>query len=292
MTYREGIALAAREIEQADAVVLGAGAGLSTAAGFRYDGERFEENFRDFADHYGITDMYTGGFYPFETPEEFWAFWSRHIYVNLYDAQAGGVYKDLYKILKDKNYFTITTNVDEQFEKAGFPEERIFEVQGLYRNFQCSVPCTQETYDNEDILRRMYAEQKDMKIPSELVPVCPRCGSPLTTHLRVDNRFVEDERWHASAERYEAFLRKGENKREVFLEIGVGYNTPGIIKYAFWQLAIRNPNAFYIAISLEDSQVPRQLDGRALGIRADAAKAVADIIEERRIESPQEGTPQ
>ena len=216
-------------LQDCDAVVIGVGSGLSTAAGFTYTGERFEKYFSDFAAKYGIQDMYSGGFYPFPTMEEFWAYWSRYIYINRYMDAPKPVYDDLLKLVQDKDYFVITTNVDHCFQKAGFDKKRLFYTQGDYGLFQCGEPCCQETFDNEAVIREMVERQKDMKIPSALLPVCPHCGKPLTMNLRSDSKFVEDEGWHRAAERYENFLRTREGQKILFLELGVGYNTPAYI---------------------------------------------------------------
>ena len=206
-------------LRDCDAVVVGAGAGLSTSAGFVYTGERFEKNFSDFAEKYGFRDMYSGGFYPFATPEEHWAYWSRYIYVNRYMDAPKPIYDDLLKLVADKDYFVITTNVDHCFQKAGFEKKRLFYTQGDYGLFQCSEPCCQETFDNEAVVREMVARQENMKIPSELLPVCPHCGKPMTMNLRSDDAFVEDEGWHRAAERYADFLRtrKGQMLRRALL---------------------------------------------------------------------------
>ena len=213
-------------LQDSDAVVIGAGAGLSTAAGFTYTGERFEQHFSDFAQKYGIQDMYSGGFYPFPTQEAFWAYWSRYIYINRYQDAPKPVYDDLLKLVQDKDYFVITTNVDHCFQKAGFDKKRLFYTQGDYGLFQCSEPCCQETFDNEAVIREMVRRQENMKISTELLPTCPHCGKPLTMNLRSDNKFVEDEGWHRAAERYENFLRTRAGGKILFLELGVGYNTP------------------------------------------------------------------
>ena len=236
-------------LQDCDAVVIGAGAGLSTAAGFTYTGERFEKYFSDFAAKYGIQDMYSGGFYPFATPEEHWAYWSRYIFINRYMDAPKPVYDDLLKLVRDKDFFVITTNVDHCFQKAGFDKNRLFYTQGDYGLFQCSEPCCQETFDNEAVIREMVKRQKDMKIPSELLPVCPHCGKPMTMNLRSDDTFVEDEGWHRAAERYEDFLRTRTGGKILFLELGVGYNTPVIIKYPFWQMTAKNPEATYACIN-------------------------------------------
>ena len=214
------------KIRTADAVVIGAGAGLSTSAGFTYSGERFEKYFSDFRQKYGFEDMYSGGFYPYQTLEEYWAYWSRYIFVNRYQDAPKPIYEELLKLVADKDYFVITTNVDHCFQKAGFDKKQLFYTQGDYGLFQCSEPCCQETFDNEDIVLEMLKQQKDMKIPTELLPVCPHCGKPLIMNLRSDDKFVENEGWHRAAERYENFLRTRAGEKILFLELGVGYNTP------------------------------------------------------------------
>ena len=213
-------------LQDADTVIIGAGAGLSTSAGFTYSGERFRKYFSDFAEKYGFSDMYAGGFYPFESMEEYWAYWSRYIYINRYQDAPKTVYADLLALVEGKDYFVITTNVDHQFQKAGFAKERLFYTQGDYGLFQCSAPCCQETFDNEAVIREMMQRQENMKIPTELIPTCPHCGRPMKMNLRADDTFVEDAGWHAAARRYEDFLRSHAGKRILFLELGVGYNTP------------------------------------------------------------------
>ena len=264
-------------LRDCDAVVIGAGSGLSTAAGFTYTGERFEKYFSDFAAKYGIQDMYSGGFYPFPTMEEFWAYWSRYIYINRYMDAPKPVYDDLLKLVQDKDYFVITTNVDHCFQKAGFDKKRLFYTQGDYGLFQCSEPCCQETFENEAVIREMVKRQKDMKIPSELLPVCPHCGKPLTMNLRSDNKFVEDEGWHRAAERYENFLRTREGQKILFLELGVGYNTPVIIKYPFWQMTAKNPSATYACINQGQAMCPREIQQQAICIDADIGSALREL---------------
>ena len=261
-------------LSEADTVVIGAGAGLSTSAGFVYTGERFEKYFSDFAAKYGIKDMYSGGFYPFPTMEEFWAYWSRYIYINRYQDAPKPVYEDLLKLVQDKDYFVITTNVDHCFQKSGFDKKRLFYTQGDYGLFQCSEPCCQETFENEAMIREMVKRQEDMKVPTELLPVCPHCGKPLTMNLRSDDIFLEDEGWHRAAERYENFLRTHAGQKILFLELGVGYNTPVIIKYPFWQMTAKNPNATYVCINLGEADAPSEIKGRSICIDAD----IGDIL--------------
>ena len=264
-------------LQNCDAVVIGAGAGLSTAAGFTYTGERFEKHFSDFAQKYGIQDMYSGGFYPFPTQEEFWAYWSRYIYINRYQDAPKPVYDDLLKLVQDKDYFVITTNVDHCFQKAGFDKKRLFYTQGDYGLFQCSEPCCQETFDNEAVIREMVKRQKNMKIPTELLPVCPHCGKPLTMNLRSDNKFVEDEGWHRAAERYENFLRTRNGQKILFLELGVGYNTPVIIKYPFWQMTAKNPNAIYACINQGQAVCPQEIQRQSVCLNADIGQVLQSL---------------
>ena len=264
-------------LQDCDAVVIGAGAGLSTSAGFIYTGERFEKYFSDFAEKYGIQDMYSGGLYPFVTPEEHWAYWSRYIYINRYMDAPKPVYNDLLKLVQDKDYFVITTNVDHCFQKAGFDKKRLFYTQGDYGLFQCSEPCCQETFDNEAVIREMVKRQEDMKIPTELLPTCPHCGKPLTMNLRSDDTFVEDKGWHRAAERYENFLRTRAGQKILFLELGVGYNTPVIIKYPFWQMTAENPNATYICINQGQAVCPQEIERQSDCINADIGQVLQSL---------------
>ena len=264
-------------LKSADAVVIGAGAGLSTSAGFVYSGERFKQNFSDFEEKYGFHDMYSGAFCQYDTPEEHWAYWSRFITVNRYVDPPKPVYGEILKLVKDKDYFVITTNVDHCFQKAGFDKKRLFYTQGDYGLFQCSEPCCQETFENEEIVRQMMERQEDMRVPSELLPVCPHCGKPVTMNLRSDNRFVEDEGWHSAAERYENFLRTRTNLQLLFLELGVGYNTPGIIKYPFWQMTARNPKATYACINYGEAVCPDEIKRQSICIDNDIAKVLEDL---------------
>lgn len=265
------------EIENADAIVIGAGAGMSAAAGFSYSGERFEKYFADFRKKYGFSDMYSGGFYPYETLEEYWAWWSRHIYVNRYDIEIGKPYADLLNIVKDKNYFVLTTNVDHQFQLAGFEKKRLFYMQGDYGLWQCSKACHDKTYDNEKIVRQMAAAQRNLKIPSELIPRCPVCGAPMTMNLRCDGSFVQDEGWYAAAGRYEDFIRRQENRHILFLELGVGANTPGIVKFSFWRMTEGNPKAAYVCINLGEACAPREISDRSICIDADIGKVLEQL---------------
>ena len=265
------------ELDTADAVVIGAGSGLSASAGFTYTGERFRQYFGDFIEKYGFHDMYSGGFYPFDGLEEHWAYWSRYIYINRYLDAPKPVYHDLLKLVQGKEYFVLTTNVDHCFQKAGFDKHRLFYTQGDYGLWQCSKPCHQKTYDNEAVVRRIMAEQKDMKIPSELVPHCPRWGTPMSMNLRADDTFVEDEGWHAAAQRYTDFLRRHEEQHILFLELGVGGNTPAIIKYPFWRMTYQNPKAVYACVNLSEAYCPKEIQKRAICIDGDIGKLLCEL---------------
>lgn len=274
----DGIERLRDEIAKADAIVIGAGAGLSAASGFAYDGERFERSFHDFHVKYGITDMYSGGFHPYRTLEEFWAWWSRCIVLNRYDCPVGRPYRDLLSIVKGRDYFVLTTNVDHQFQRAGFDKKRLFYTQGDYGLFQCSEPCCRRTYDNEDIVRHMVESQSDMKVPSELVPHCPVCGRPMAMNLRCDDTFVQDDGWYEAAGRYESFLNCHSSSHVLFLELGVGTNTPGIIKYPFWRITAGNPNAVYVCMNKGEAFCPREIADRSICIDSDIAEVLERLV--------------
>ena len=278
-------------IAEAEAVIVGAGAGLSTSAGFTYSGERFEKHFSDFAHKYGFSDMYSGGFYPYKTLEAHWAYWSRYILINRYMNAQKPVYEDLLSLVRKKDYFVITTNVDHCFQKAGFDKKRLYYTQGDYGLFQCSGPCCQKTYDNEETVRKMIAAQglaedaavlngAKMTVPSELVPRCPVCGKPMRMNLRADDTFVQDEGWYEAAERYEDFVnsrRAAIDGKVLFLELGVGGNTPGIIKYPFWQMTHENPNATYACINFGEAVVPQEIAKKSICINADIGEVMKEM---------------
>ena len=276
--YSQKIERLRAELNQADAVVIGAGSGLSAAAGFTYNGDRFLKYFGDFAKKYGIRDMYSGGFYPYPSPEEYWAWWSRHIYYNRYVDPPVPVYEKLLELVKDQDYFVLTTNVDHCFQKAGFDKKRLFYTQGDYGLWQCAGPCQSKTYDNETVVRQMVAEQRDMRIPADLIPRCPKCGRPLTMNLRCDDTFVEDKGWQMAADRYEDFIRRHAGLRVVYLELGVGANTPGIIKYPFWQMTAGNENAMYACVNLGEAYCPAEIRERSICINGDIKDFLDEMI--------------
>ena len=277
--WKTGLTRLREALYEADAVLIGAGAGLSTAAGFDYGRERFKANFSDFEKKYGFHDMYSGGFYPYQTLEEFWAFWSRQIILNRYVDPPKPVYHELFQLVRDKDYFVLTTNVDHCFQKAGFDKKRLFYTQGDFGLFQCSKPCCQKTWDNEKAIREMVREQKEMRIPSERIPRCPNCGAPMTTNLRVDETFVQDEGWYQANDRYEDFVRRHKHQKVLYLELGVGMNTPGIIKFNFWAQVYQNPKARYICINKGQSYAPQEIRDRSICLDGDIGE-VLDAISE------------
>ena len=269
-------------LDNAEAVIVGAGAGFSTAAGFTYAGERFERLFPDFIAKYGFRDMYSAGFFQFPTLEEQWAFWSRHIWCNRYEPAPKNTYGKLLKLLAGKDYFVITTNVDHQFQLAGFAKERLFYTQGDYGLWQCSVPCHDSTYDNYETVKRMVEEQRDMRVPSELVPKCPKCGQPMSMNLRADNTFVEDAGWHEAAARYRDYLEAHQADKVLYLELGVGANTPAIIKYPFWRYTYANPKATYACINFGEAWAPEEIRDRSILLDGDIDAVLDELHGERK----------
>ena len=295
-TCCDDIARLRQELDTADAVVIGAGSGLSTSAGFTYTGQRFQKYFGDFIAKYHFADMYSGGFYPFDSLEEHWAYWSRYIYINRYMDPPKPVYQDLFQLVQGKDYFVLTTNVDHCFQKAGFDKQRLFYTQGDYGLWQCSRPCHQKTYDNGEIIRQMVEAQgfvigpesalelpegavPRMTVPAGLVPHCPVCGAPMSMNLRADDTFVEDNGWHAAARRYEDFIRRHEGENILFLELGVGGNTPVIIKYPFWRMTWQNPRAAYACINLTEAYCPKEIAKRAICIEGDIGSILKRVRE-------------
>ena len=293
--YEEQVRKLKEKIQNAEAIVLGAGAGLSTAAGLSYSGERFQKYFFDFAKKYPIRDIYSGGFFPFESTEEFWAWWSRSIYFNRYIDAPSDVYGNLKKIVEGKDYFVLTTNVDHQFQRAGFAKERLFYTQGDYGLFQSSRPTVAKTYDNQEIVEKMLEAQgfvRDnegifqlsedkllkMSIPTELIPICPDDGLPMTMNLRTDESFVEDAGWKMAAKRYQDFLHSHKGKHVLYWELGVGMNTPVIIKFPFWQYTEENPNAYYACLNLGEAGCSREISERSICLNADIGQVLRDLL--------------
>ena len=293
--YEEQVRKLKEKIQNAQAIVLGAGAGLSTAAGLSYSGERFQKYFFDFAKKYPIRDIYSGGFFPFESTEEFWAWWSRSIYFNRYIDAPSDVYGNLKKIVEGKDYFVLTTNVDHQFQRAGFEKKRLFYTQGDYGLFQSSRPTVAKTYDNQEIVEKMLEAQgfvRDnegifqlsedkllkMSIPTELIPICPDDGLPMAMNLRVDENFVEDAGWKMATKRYQDFLHSHKGKHVLYWELGVGMNTPVIIKFPFWQYTEENPNAYYACLNLGEAGCSREISERSICLNADIGQVLRDLL--------------
>lgn len=266
------------EIENSDYILIGAGAGLSTSAGFLYDGKRFEDNFKDYIKKYGFTDMYSAGFYNFPTLEEYWAYFSLYVYINRYDIEENETYLNLYNIVKNKNYFVITTNVDGRFADSKFDKDKIFTVQGDFSLFQCSKPCRQETFYNEKYIREMIKYKKEMKIPTELIPKCPYCGRNMSMNLRADSTFVQDKNWHNQKSKYEEFLKISNDSKILFLELGVGFNTPSIIKYNFWRMTLNNKKSVYASINLGECYSASDIEERSICIDADISEVLKKLI--------------
>lgn len=269
-------------IAAAEAVVVGAGAGLSAAAGLTYGGQRFQRLFPDFIQRFGLEDMYSAGFHSFPDLETHWAYWSRHILCNRYDRPVGQPYLDLLKLVEGRDYFILTTNVDHCFQDAGFLKKRLFYTQGDYGLWQCQLPCHPRTYDNEAAVRRMAAEQRDLRIPSELVPHCPVCGRPMVMNLRCDASFAEDSGWHQAKRGFQDFLKRHQGVPTLYLELGVGGNTPGIIKYPFWRLTLQNPRALYACVNLDAAWAPQEIKGRSICLPQEIDGVLRELSPARR----------
>jgi NAD-dependent SIR2 family protein deacetylase len=280
MNYKERIEKSRRLIKEADYILIGGGAGLSAAAGVDFSGPIFRENFAEFIDKYGITDLYSGGFYPFKTNEEKWAFWAKHIFQNRYEIGATKLYQELYDLIKDKNYYVLSTNVDSQFVKGGFPDDKVFEVQGDYCYFQCKKPCHDKLYYNEEQVKRMVVAVKDCMIPTELIPKCPVCGGSMEYNLRVDASFVQDETWYRHADEYDAFLEKVKDAKLVLLELGVGYNTPTIIRYPFENIVNKNKGAMLIRLNRDEPEGVNENKDKTISFSEDMAEVFNDLKKE------------
>ncbi len=276
--YSNDIAKLQNLLKEADAIIIGAGAGLSASAGLVYSGKRFTDNFADFIGKYGYSDMYSAAFQRYSSESEKWAYFSRHIMLNRFTNLGHTVYDDLFSLVKDKNYFVITTNVDHLFQRTGFDKRRLFYTQGDYGLWQCSLPCHDETYDNEDVVREMYIKQQNMLVPEELIPKCPKCGANMSMNLRADHTFVEDSGWHQACDRYNAFVESNKNKNLLLIELGVGFNTPGIIKYNFWKMTHNYPNTNYAIINEQIKRIPEEIIDKSLLFQEDISKVVKDLV--------------
>ncbi len=267
-------------IREADTIFIGAGSGLSTSAGYIYTGERFERHFSDFIIKYGFKDGYSASFFDFPTQEEFWAFWSRMIYYERYaSVPKAKVFEDLLTLVKDKEYFILTTNADHIFQRTGFDKKRLFYTQGDFGLWQCKKPCHQKTYDNKEIVIKMFQEQRDMKVPKELIPHCPKCGGVMYPNLRGGSWFVQDEGWYAASNRYANFVKNHQTGKVVYLDLGTGYNTPTIIKFPFMQMAYANKDATYVSINYGEAEIPLSLKKRGIGINNDIGIILRELVE-------------
>lgn len=281
--YDEQIQMAVKMLQKADAILIGAGAGLSTAAGLVYSGKRFTDNFQEYIDKYGsryMSDMYSSGFYPFKKEEEKWGYWAKHAYINRIEPEGLPVYKQLYELVKNKSRFVLTTNVDHQFQKSGFSEKEVFATQGDYGRIQCARGCHQKTYDAIESFKQMVQVTKECEIPSYMVPKCPVCGGKMTMNLRCDQYFVEDDFWHEQDAKFGEFLTDNMNKNLVLLELGVGFNTPTIIRFPFENLVRENKNISLIRLNLDEAVVPESFGKRAIGINEDIGKVLSDLLKE------------
>ena len=265
-------------IKETNTIIIGAGAGLSTSAGMLYAGKEFEKNFGDFIQKYNFKDLYSASFFDFKDQQEFWAFWSRLIHYERYTMPPKPVYQNLYSLIKNKNYFVITTNVDHFFQRTGFDKQKLFYTQGDYGLLQCKKPCHNKTYDNEKQIEEMFKEQKDMKIPKELIPKCPVCKGEMFPNLRGGDYFVEDEGWHKAAERYEDFLRKNKNGKILFIDLGSGMNTPSIFKFPFMRMTYNNKNAVYVAINKGEAFCIEEIESQSICINRDIGEVLKELL--------------
>lgn len=278
--YETQIKKAAEIIEEAEYILIGAGAGLSAAAGLTYSGKRFTDNFPEFIEKYGMTDMYSAGFYPFPDEQARWGYWSKHVYLNRIAPKALPLYNQLRELVKNKKYFVLTTNADHQFYKAGFGDDKIFATQGDYGLIQCARGCHQKTYDDIDMMKQMNQARKNCLVPSYMVPKCPVCGGPMTMNLRCDRYFVEDEAWHGAENRFGNFLNECLKEKTVLLELGIGFNTPTIVRFPFEKLVRENKNIKLIRLNLNEAIIPESFGGRAVGINADMTESINNILKE------------
>ncbi len=281
--YEEQIKAAANAIETAEYVLIGAGAGLSAAAGLTYGGKRFTDNFPEFIKKYGMTDMYSAGFYPFPNEEAKWGYWSKHVYINRISPQALPLYQKLKELIREKNYFVLTTNAEHQFYKADFGKDKIFATQGDYGLIQCMRGCHPKTYDDIEMMNQMNQARKDCLIPSYMVPKCPVCGGPMNMNLRCDQYFVEDDAWHQAENHFTAFLDECQDRKTVLLELGIGFNTPTIVRFPFEKLAREKQNMTLVRLNLNEAIVPESLGKRAIGINADMEQSISDLLNIRAL---------
>ena len=279
--YNKRISEVKNLINEADYILIGAGSGLSTAAGLEYFGESFEKNFKEFIEKYNFPDLYSASFYDFNTQEEKWAFFAKMISLNRFNKEPLKLYQELYSLIKVKDYFVITTNVDGQFEKAGFEKERVFETQGDYAYLQCENACHNKLYYNYDLVNEWLKNTKDCKIPNNLVPKCPVCGGNMEMNLRKDANFVQDENWYKQDKRYGEFLDKSQDKNLLLLEIGVGFNTPGIIRFPFEQMVYNNINTNLVRINKDYAFTNKEIKNKTILFDEDVNTIIEDLRREQ-----------
>ena len=277
--YSSRIIQAKQAIKQADYIIIGAGSGLSTAAGLLYSGEKFEKDFKEFIEKYHFDNLYSASFYEFKTQEEKWAFFAKMIKLNRYNEKPLKLYQELYEIVKNKEYFVLSTNVDGQFYNSGFDKDKVFEMQGDYSYLQCENACHNKLYNNRDLVEQWLQNTKDCKIPSKLVMKCPVCGGNMDMNLRKDANFVQDSNWYKASKRYEDFLDKIKNKNVVLLEIGVGFNTPGIIRFPFEQMTANNVKTTLIRINKDYPFPMLEIRNRTISFDEDTNKIIEDLNE-------------
>lgn len=277
--YSSRILQAKQAIKQADYIIIGAGSGLSTAAGLLYSGEKFEKDFREFIEKYHFDNLYSASFYEFKTQEEKWAFFAKMIKLNRYNEKPLKLYQELYEIVKNKEYFVLSTNVDGQFYNSGFDKDKIFEVQGDYSYLQCENACHNKLYNNKELVEKWLRNTKNCKIPSDLVMKCPVCGGNMDMNLRKDANFVQDKNWYRQSEKYEDFLSRSKGKNVVLLEIGVGFNTPGIIRFPFERMTAISEKTTLIRINKDYPNPMLEIKNKTISFDEDTNKIIEDLKE-------------
>ena len=279
--YNSRILQAKQAIKQADYIIIGAGSGLSAAAGLKYSGEKFERNYKEFIEKYHFEDLYSASFYDFSSQEEKWAFFAKMIKLNRYNEKPLKLYQKLYEIIKDKNYFVLSTNVDGQFFNSGFDKDKVFEVQGDYCYLQCENACHNKLYYNKELVEKWIQNTVDCKIPSNLVMKCPVCGGNMDMNLRKDANFVQDSNWYDMSRKYDEFLGRTKDKNVVLLEIGVGFNTPGIIRFPFEQMTNNSKKTTLIRINKYYPSTMLEIKNKTILFNEDTNEIIEDLKEQK-----------
>lgn len=276
--YKKEIAILLEKIEQSDAICIGAAAGMSTASGQRHHYEsdsNFKKYFSEFEKKYGFQGTFNGFYYPYKTAEERGAFMITALKLQ-FDLPVGETYENLYELVKNKNYFVVTTNQDMQFHHL-FPDEKVGTIQGDNAYFQCRRPCHDGLYSSREIVERLYEKIKDCKIPSELIPRCPKCGGELEPWVR-GYTFLEGKKYKEQYKKWEDFLHNNLHKKILFLELGVGRMTPMFIREPFWNFTDQLPQAYYVAVNPKDACMPEELEGKGTIIYEDIAAVLRDTL--------------